>query len=60
MGRMSMVYDGKTAENLTKDELIIAILNNFKISSNENIIKAMEEAFRSGFLRGEDFGKSTI
>jgi len=56
MGRMIMIYNGKTAENLTKDDLIKAILKEYKVPLNENIIKAMEESFRSGFLRGEEYG----
>lgn len=58
MGRMSMVYDGQTAEDLTKDELVKAILNEYKVSLDTNIIRAMEEAFICGFLRGEEYGKS--
>lgn len=55
MGRMLMIYNGKTAENLTKDDLINAILKEYKVPVDENIIKAMEESFRCGFLRGEEY-----
>ena len=56
MGRMSMVYDGKIADDLTKDELVMAILKEYKVAFDEGHIKAMNEAFRCGFLRGEEYG----
>ena len=57
MSRMKMVYDGKVADDLTKDEIIEAILREYKIVLEEKIIKAMTEAYRCGFLRGEDYGR---
>jgi len=54
---MKMVYDGKVADDLTKDEIIEAILREYKIVLEEKIIKAMTEAYRCGFLRGEDYGR---
>ena len=60
MPRLSMVYDGYHEENLTKDDLISAILNEYKCNRHdEKIRKAMSEAFRCGFLRGEDFGRGS-
>lgn len=53
-----MVYDGRVADDLTKDELIKAILREQGVQFEEGHIKAMEEAFRCGFLRGEEYGKS--
>lgn len=53
--KMSMLYDGKTADDLTKDELIKAILNEYKVPLDPHVIRAMGEAFRCGFLRGEDY-----
>lgn len=58
MSRMYMVYNGQIAEDLTRDELIKAILKEYEVTLEENIIKAMEESFRCGFLRGEEYGKS--
>jgi len=58
MGRLNMVYDGKVCDGLTKDEIIEAILKEYEIISDEKIIKAMGEAYRCGFLRGEDYGRS--
>lgn len=58
MSRMSMIYNGQAAEDLTKDELISAILKQYGVTAEEGIIQAMEEAFRCGFLRGEEYGKS--
>jgi translation elongation factor EF-4 len=57
MGRMSMVYDGQEANDLSKDELIKAILREYEVIFEENTVKAMEEAFRCGFLRGEEYGR---
>lgn len=57
MARMSMVYDGQVAGDLTKEELIKAILREYKVTFDENTNKAMGEAFRCGFLHGEDFAK---
>lgn len=53
-----MIYDGKVADDLAKDQLIEAIVNEFKVKVDENIQRAMEETFRCGFLRGEEYGKS--
>lgn len=58
MSRMSMVYNGKEAENLTKNEIIESILIQYNVSINEDVVRAMEESFRCGFLRGEEYGKS--
>jgi hypothetical protein len=66
-GRMCMVYDGKVADDLTKDELIKAILseyglnpsNTLSVQAAERITKAMAEAFRCGFLHGEQYGKNS-
>lgn len=56
MGRLAvMVYNGKSADNMTKDELIAAILKENNIEADKSIVKAMEEAFRVGFLRGEEY-----
>lgn len=57
-GRMTMVYDGQVADDLTKDELIKAILREHEITFDEDTVKAMGEAFRCGFLRGEEYGKN--
>ena len=57
MARMTMMYDGKAADAMTKDELIKAILREYEVVFEEDTIKAMEEAFRCGFLRGEEYGK---
>lgn len=51
MSRLTMVYDGKDAENLTVDKLVIAILREYDVVYEENTITAMKEAFRNGFLR---------
>lgn len=56
-GKMSMVYDGQIADDLTKDELIKAILREYEVQFEENTVRAMEEAFRCGFLCGEEYGK---
>ena len=53
-GRMSMVYDGQIADDLTKDELIAAILREYDLGAGitlsvqaaERISRAMAEAFR--------------
>lgn len=47
------------SSKLTKDELIKAILTEYDVEFKENTIKAMNEAFRTGFLRGEDYGKNS-
>lgn len=52
------VYNGKAADDLTKDELIREILIDSGISdgyTDGKIRRAMEEAFRQGWLRGEDY-----
>ena len=56
-GRMSMVYDGRTAGEMTKDELILAIFREREIAFDEGHIWAMGEAFRCGFLAGEDYAE---
>ena len=56
-GRLSMVYDGQVADDLTKDDLFKAILREYECTFDEDHIKAMNEAFRCGFLHGEDYGK---
>jgi hypothetical protein len=58
MGKMTMVYDGLEADKLTRDELIMAILREQEVPFDEGHIKAMQEAFRCGFLRGEEYGKN--
>lgn len=59
MLRLTMIYNDKEADGLTKDQLIDAILQQYSIdNTNDNIIKAMEESFRCGFLRGEEYGRS--
>jgi translation elongation factor EF-4 len=55
---MTIVYDGQSAADLTRDELIKAILREYDVIFEENTVHAMEEAFRCGFLRGEEYGKS--
>lgn len=54
---MSSVYDGKVANDLTKDELIKAILRDCEVPFEEGHIRAMEAAFSEGWKRGEDFGR---
>ena len=57
-GRLPMVYSGKIADDMTKRELLEAIYNEAqtKFPSNKaNTMWAMEEAFRCGFLSGEEF-----
>ena len=67
MSRLSMVYDGKQADELTRDELLDAIFEHFKVNTEycgikcdtpqyAAIILLMNEAFRCGFLRGEEYG----
>ena len=58
MGRLTAVYDGQDAGELTRDELIKAILREYDCVFEENTLKAMVEAFRCGFLRGEDYSQS--
>ena len=58
MGRLPCVYDGQIADNLTKDELIKAILREYEVVFEENAVRAMEEAFRCGFLRGEEYARN--
>lgn len=59
MGRMfGMMYDGKEADAMTKDELIEAILNECGASHDAAIKKAMAEALRCGFIRGEEYGRT--
>ena len=58
MSRIIMVYDGKNASDLPKDELIRAILCHYKVSLEESHLLAMGEAFRCGFLRGEEYANS--
>jgi len=55
MARLSYVYDGQVVDNLTRDEIIQAILREYKVDLNENTYRAMEEAFRCGFHRGEEY-----
>jgi len=55
MSRLSMVYDGQEAKTMTRDELIKAILREYEVIFEENTITAMEEAFRCGFIRGEEY-----
>ena len=57
-GRMSMAYDGKAANELTKDELILAIFHDRDVPFEEDHIWAMGEAYRCGFLAGEAFAYS--
>ena len=54
---MSMVYDGKVASELSKDELILAILREYEVVFDEEHIKAMGEAFRCGFIAGEEYAR---
>lgn len=56
-GRLSMVYDGQVADDLNRDDLIKAILRECDVTFEENTIKAMEEAFRCGFIHGEEYSK---
>jgi translation elongation factor EF-4 len=58
MGRLTAVYDGQDASKLTRDDLIKAILREFDVIYEENTLSAMVEAFRCGFLRGEDYTNS--
>ena len=50
-----MVYDGLEADKLTKDELIKAILREYEVVFDEKTIRAMSEAFRCGWLSGEEY-----
>lgn len=43
---------------LTRDEMIKLIIEENSLQHTEQIQRALEEAFRCGFLRGEDYGKS--
>jgi len=59
---MTYVYNGHKANELNKDELIIAIMEEYKVPSDsgqqrDNLINAMAAVFREGWHRGEDFGK---
>ena len=56
MNKTTLVYDGKEADNMTIEELIIALLRDQEVVFDEGIINAMNEAFRCGFLRGEEYG----
>lgn len=58
MGRLTMIYDGQDASKLTRDELIKAILREYDVIFEENTLSAMVEAFRCGFVRGEDYAQS--
>jgi len=53
-----MIYDGQDASKLTRDELIKAILREYDVIFEENTLSAMVEAFRCGFVRGEDYAQS--
>lgn len=57
-GRMTTVYGGQVADDLTKDELVKAILKEIGVAPRDTVIAAMNEAFRCGFLRGEEYAKS--
>ena len=56
MPKLHCVYDGKIADEMNMPELIRAILNEFKVEHTDNIIRAMEEAHRCGFIAGEEYG----
>ena len=56
MPKLPYIYDGKDAGEMSKPELIRAILNEYKVVHSDNIIQAMEEAFRCGFISGEEYG----
>lgn len=56
VGRVTMVYDGQEVNNLTRDETVRAILRAYGLASNdESMLAAMKEAFRCGWLRGEEY-----
>jgi len=55
MTRLTMVYAGKEADKLNKWELMSAILQEYKIEETIEMNVAMGEAFRCGFLQGEEF-----
>lgn len=62
---MESVYDGKVASELTKKELIDAITreSRIKVMKGELLLAnafdwCMENAFREGFLSGEEFAKN--
>ena len=57
MEKLTPVYDGKAADELTKKELVQAILREYGVAVEENTVKAMNEAFRCGFLEGEKYAK---
>lgn len=59
-GRISTVYDGQVADDLTEDELIKAILKEIGLAPRDTVIAAMNEAFRCGFLRGEEYGRQEV
>jgi rubrerythrin len=53
----TLVYDGKEESKMTKDELVKAILREYEVIFDKNTIRAMDEAFRCGFLRGENYAR---
>lgn len=58
-GRMSMMYDGQVADDLNKEQLIKAILAEYNVICDDKTKRALEEAFRCGFLRGEEYANNT-
>lgn len=51
-----MVYNGKVANEMTRDELIVAIWEESK-KYPDSTLWAMKEAFRCGFLDGEAYAE---
>jgi hypothetical protein len=68
MSRLSMVYNGKAADEMNKEELIKAILVDSGVVCNggdfgvwsDSIMRAMNEAHRCGFLSGEEYAYSMV
>lgn len=58
---MSSIYNGKIANDLTKNELLEAILKECGVIDKETpdrkIVQALDFAFTEGWRRGEDFGR---
>jgi hypothetical protein len=57
---MSAVYDGHVASERTKDEVILDILREYEVVFEQNTLQAMNEAFREGWLRGEEYGRDDV
>lgn len=50
MVKLASVYDGKAADEFTKEELVQVILWELGSAFEKNAGKAMNKAFRFGFL----------